>query len=100
MAGQRSLDKPNKTQPGTGIGMTSARSATAGAATTIIAVIDSGVDWTHADLNGNRWINRAERLNGQDDDRDGFIDNQSGWDFVAESWRERDEQGHGTARLV
>jgi YD repeat-containing protein len=70
---------------------------TQGAPATVIAIIDSGIDWTHTDLSGKEWINNHEQINSLDDDQDGFVDNRSGWDFVAESSNEIDEQGHGTA---
>ncbi|GAI25210.1 unnamed protein product, partial [marine sediment metagenome] len=38
----------------------------------IIAVIDTGVDYTHRDLVGNMWVNR-EILNGRDDDGNGYV---------------------------
>ncbi|MBK6759915.1 MAG: S8 family serine peptidase [Ignavibacteria bacterium] len=56
---------------------------TKGAATVIIAIIDSGTDWQHEDLSGNIWMNPKEIANnGIDDDSNGFIDDVRGWDFV------------------
>ncbi len=50
---------------------------------TIIAVIDSGVQIDHPDLKDNIWENKGEiPNNGKDDDRNGFIDDVNGWDFV------------------
>ncbi len=49
-----------------------------------IAVIDSGVDINNPDLKNNIWINQKEIAdNGLDDDRNGFIDDINGWDFVS-----------------
>jgi len=49
----------------------------------IIAVIDSGVDINHPDLRDNIWQNTREiKNNEKDDDRNGFIDDFNGWDFV------------------
>lgn len=49
----------------------------------IVAVIDTGVDYTHEDLRPNLWINKKEIAdNGIDDDRNGYIDDVLGWDFV------------------
>lgn len=48
-----------------------------------IAVIDSGIDINHPDLRDNIWQNQKEIAdNGMDDDRNGFIDDVFGWDFV------------------
>ena len=50
---------------------------------TVVAVIDTGVDWTHEDLAANIWTNTDEIPgNGKDDDKNGFIDDVRGWDFV------------------
>ena len=48
----------------------------------IIAIVDSGSDLDHIDLAANIHINTADPINGIDDDKDGYIDNYKGWDFV------------------
>lgn len=49
----------------------------------VVAVIDAGVDISHPDLNGSLWTNAVETPgNGKDDDRNGFIDDYYGWDFI------------------
>ncbi|MDD4271945.1 MAG: S8 family serine peptidase [Patescibacteria group bacterium] len=48
----------------------------------VIAVLDSGVQINHPDLQGNIWRNKKEIANKIDDDKNGFIDDTSGWDFV------------------
>jgi subtilisin family serine protease len=63
----------------------------------IVAVLDSGTDHTHPDLNGNIWDNAGEVLNGVDDDGNGFVDDVMGWDFDG---NDNDPNGsffHGTA---
>ncbi|MBD2016781.1 peptidase S8 [Microcoleus sp. FACHB-53] len=63
----------------------------------VVAVIDTGVDYTHLDLDGNIWVNEGEIAgNGIDDDDNGFVDDVRGWDFVANDNNPMDEQGHGT----
>lgn len=49
----------------------------------VIAVIDSGVQIAHPDIQPNLWVNSGEiQNNGKDDDRNGYIDDYYGWDFV------------------
>lgn len=58
----------------------------------VVAVIDTGVDYTHEDLVDNLWRNpgetgrdaqgRDKATNGVDDDNNGFVDDTIGWDFV------------------
>ncbi len=51
--------------------------------TVIVAVLDSGVDVEHEDLQGNIWINEDEIPgNGKDDDRNGYVDDINGWNFI------------------
>ncbi|MDA7803550.1 S8 family peptidase [Crocinitomix sp.] len=49
----------------------------------VVAVIDSGVDIEHEDLQGSIWVNTDEiPNNGIDDDNNGYIDDVNGWNFL------------------
>jgi cell wall-associated protease len=53
------------------------------ARTVIVAVIDSGVDIQHEDLKDVIWINEDEIPdNGKDDDKNGYVDDVHGWNFI------------------
>ncbi len=59
---------------------------------TIVAVIDSGVDIEHEDLEGVLWTNTDEIPgNGKDDDNNGYIDDVHGWNFLGDAVKENME---------
>lgn len=84
----------------------------------VVAVIDTGIDYTHPELKNNLWTNRGESgfwappkelaekgyawncrdksCNGIDDDGNGYIDDVIGWDFVHDVPLPFDTHGHGT----
>ncbi|MDX1277360.1 S8 family peptidase [Oceanihabitans sediminis] len=56
----------------------------------IVAVIDSGIDIDHEDLNGVIWTNKGEIPgNGIDDDNNGYVDDIHGWNFLGEAYDEQ-----------
>ncbi len=64
----------------------------------VVAVIDTGIDYTHRDLAHNVWVNLAERYGraGVDDDGNGYVDDVYGYDFINDDPDPRDDNGHGT----
>lgn len=51
--------------------------------TVVVAIIDSGMDIEHVDLQGKIWVNEDEiPANGIDDDNNGYIDDVHGWNFL------------------
>lgn len=64
----------------------------------IIAIIDTGVDPEHPDLQGNIWTNSSEDggATRADDDGNGFVDDIHGWDFVNQTGEMHDFNSHGT----
>lgn len=70
---------------------------TTGSDSVIVAIIDTGIDYNHADLAANMWRNPREiPANGRDDDRNGFIDDVYGMNAITDSGNPLDDNGHGT----
>ncbi|NQT80496.1 MAG: S8 family serine peptidase [Candidatus Aminicenantes bacterium] len=62
-----------------------------------VAVVDSGVDYNHEDLNANMWINTGEIPgNGEDDDVNGYVDDYYGINTVDDTGDPMDDYDHGT----
>lgn len=79
------------------LGLTSAWDRTSGSADVKVAVIDTGVDYTHPDLIENIARNTAEiPANGIDDDRNGYIDDYLGFNLVDRNGDPFDFNEHGT----
>jgi len=69
---------------------------TTGDPSIIVAVVDTGIEWTHIDLSANIWSNDDSCTGGVDNDVNGFIDDCRGWNFVNSNNDPDDDNGHGT----
>jgi len=69
-----------------------------GSSEVVVAVIDTGVDYQHRDLEANAWRNEVEfnGIHGVDDDENGYVDDVWGYNFIYNDNEPMDDHGHGT----
>lgn len=96
------LHNDNFGTPDADIDATEAWNVSTGSDGVVVAVIDTGADYSHPDLRDNIWVNAGEVPgNGIDDDGDGLMDNTNGYDFGDNDPDPYDDggsdTGHGTA---
>lgn len=93
---------PNDTNYNTLWGMAKIQAAQAwdlstGSQEVIVAIVDTGIDYTHPDISANMWQNPNEIAgNGIDDDGNGIIDDVYGYNAINNSGNPMDDNGHGT----
>ena len=83
--------------PGTDVNASGLWSIVGSAPKVLVAILDSGMNFSHPDLAGVAWTNPGEIAgNGIDDDGNGFVDDVNGWDFVNTDNHPADDVDHGS----
>ena len=83
-------------KPDADIDIENAWENTTGSASTIVALLDSGVKLDHPEFSGRIWTNPGEFNDGTDSDGNGKKDDIHGWDFANADDSPGDDFGHGT----
>ncbi|MGO4912392.1 S8 family peptidase [Leeuwenhoekiella sp. W20_SRS_FM14] len=87
------MDITMDTVPGMSVEKTYAELIKGKGTSVIVGVVDSGIDITHEDLKNVLWTNPGEIAgNGIDDDKNGYIDDVHGWNFLGDIVQEQLEK--------
>lgn len=83
--------------PGADVNAEKAWQITKGSKNVVIAIIDTGIDYSHPDLVENIWTNPKEIAGNMiDDDGNGYVDDIHGWNAFAKNGNPMDGNAHGT----
>ncbi len=63
----------------------------------VVAVVDTGIDYTNDEIKNVIWKNSDETEDGSDSDENGYVDDTIGWNFTDNGNNPYDDNGHGTA---
>ena len=95
--GQKMMGTPGTA--GCDIGIEAVRGITQGDESILVAVIDTGIDINHPDLKDSIYVNPNETENGYDSDKNGYVDDISGWNFcngTNQVYENYTDDAHGT----
>lgn len=62
----------------------------------VVAIVDSGLDLNHSQFQNSLWSNPYDKIDGIDNDNNGYVDDIVGWDFVQNDNSPQDGLYHGT----
>lgn len=81
---------------GADLEMEAAWAHTTGDTSVVLAIIDTGIDVDHPDLDDRIWYNTDESVDGTDEDNNGYISDFRGWNFFSNNNNIDDDHSHGT----